>query len=52
MQVRIKKLDEKAIVPTYGTEYSAGRLRLPDGFRKLDSVAVTGSVEDGFAVSR
>ena len=24
MQVRIKKLDEKAILPTYGTEYSAG----------------------------
>lgn len=24
MQVKIKKLDEKAIVPTYGTEYSAG----------------------------
>ena len=24
MQVRIKKLDEKAIIPTYGTEYSAG----------------------------
>ncbi len=24
MQVKIKKLDEKAIIPTYGTEYSAG----------------------------
>ena len=24
MNVRIKKLDEKAITPTYGTEYSAG----------------------------
>ena len=24
MKVRIKKLDERAIVPTYGTEYSAG----------------------------
>ena len=24
MQVRIKKLDERATVPTYGTEYSAG----------------------------
>ena len=24
MNVRIKKLDEKAIIPTYGTEYSAG----------------------------
>ena len=24
MEVRIKKLDERAIVPTYGTEYSAG----------------------------
>ena len=24
MQLRIKKLDERAIVPTYGTEYSAG----------------------------
>ena len=24
MLVRIKKLDEKAMVPTYGTEYSAG----------------------------
>ena len=24
MRVRIKKLDERAIVPTYGTEYSAG----------------------------
>ncbi len=24
MQVKIKKLDEKAIVPMYGTEYSAG----------------------------
>ena len=24
MKVRIKKLDEKAIIPTYGTEYSAG----------------------------
>ena len=24
MNVKIKKLDEKAIIPTYGTEYSAG----------------------------
>ena len=24
MKVRIKKLDEKAIMPTYGTDYSAG----------------------------
>ena len=24
MKVRVKKLDEKAIVPTYGTDYSAG----------------------------
>nr|MBE6545495.1 dUTP diphosphatase [Oscillospiraceae bacterium] len=24
MKVRIKKTDEKAIIPTYGTEYSAG----------------------------
>ena len=24
MKVRIKKLDERAVVPTYGTEYSAG----------------------------
>ena len=24
MKIRIKKLDEKAILPTYGTEYSAG----------------------------
>ena len=24
MRVRIKKLDERAIMPTYGTEYSAG----------------------------
>ena len=24
MEVRIKKLDERAIIPTYGTEYSAG----------------------------
>ncbi len=24
MKLRIKKLDEKAIIPTYGTEYSAG----------------------------
>lgn len=24
MKVRIKKLDEKAVIPTYGTEYSAG----------------------------
>lgn len=24
MRIRIKKLDEKAITPTYGTEYSAG----------------------------
>ena len=24
MTVRIKRLDEKAIIPTYGTEYSAG----------------------------
>ena len=24
MKIRIKKLDEKAIIPTYGTEYSAG----------------------------
>ena len=24
MKIRIKKLDERAITPTYGTEYSAG----------------------------
>ena len=24
MKVRIKKLDDRAVVPTYGTEYSAG----------------------------
>ena len=24
MKVRIKKLNENAVVPTYGTEYSAG----------------------------
>ncbi len=24
MNVRIKKLDERAVIPTYGTEYSAG----------------------------
>ena len=24
MKVRIKKLDERAVIPTYGTEYSAG----------------------------
>lgn len=24
MKIRIKKLDERAVVPTYGTEYSAG----------------------------
>ena len=23
-ELKIKKLDEKAIIPTYGTEYSAG----------------------------
>ena len=24
MKVRIKKIDERAVVPTYGSEYSAG----------------------------
>ena len=24
MKIRVKKLDERAIIPTYGTEYSAG----------------------------
>ena len=24
MKIRIKKLDERALTPTYGTEYSAG----------------------------
>ena len=33
MELRIKKLDERAITPTYGTEYSAGAdlYALPDG---------------------
>lgn len=33
MELRIKKLDERAIIPTYGTEYSAGAdlYALPDG---------------------
>ncbi len=33
MELRIKKLDERAIIPTYGTEFSAGAdlYALPDG---------------------
>ena len=34
MKVRIKKLNENAIIPTYGTEYSAGA----DLYALLDSV--------------
>ena len=32
MKIRVKKLDERAILPTYGTEYSAGAdlYNLPD----------------------
>ena len=38
MKIRIKKLNENAIVPTYGTEYSAGAdlYNLPDNPVKIE----------------
>ena len=44
MKLRIKKLDEKAIIPTYGSEYSAGA----DLYALLDATVEIGSHETVF----
>lgn len=44
MKMRIKKLNEKAIVPTYGTEFSAGA----DLYACVDGEVVIGAGETAF----
>ncbi len=44
MKVRIKKLNEKAIVPTYGTEFSAGA----DLYARLDEAVAIGAGQTKF----
>ena len=33
--INIKKLDEKAVIPTYGSEYAAGRICMRVLMRRL-----------------
>ncbi len=58
MKVRIKKLDEKAVIPTYGTEYSAGAdlYALVDGEQiiepnqtKLIHTGISVEIPEGYA---
>ncbi len=51
MQVRIKKLNEKAVIPTYGTDFSAGAdLYNPEGNDILIKPHETVMIKLGFAI--
>ena len=58
MTVKIKKLDEKAITPTYGTEYSAGAdlyalsaapITIGGGETVLIHTGISAEIPDGYA---
>ena len=58
MRIRIKKLDERAITPTYGTEYSAGAdlyaladadITIPAGKTVLIHTGLSLEIPEGYA---